>query len=104
MRATHFVIATILFTPCLLLANGGASLDGVPGTGTASASDKGHKTEITIESETLKIDLQQEVAEVEVHYVMHNTGSKAVQQDFFFPVERWGSLPGEEAPAPAGLD
>jgi hypothetical protein len=29
---------------------------------------------------------------VDVRYRMHNTGSK-VQQDFFFPVERWGRNP-----------
>jgi hypothetical protein len=29
---------------------------------------------------------------VAVHYRMHNTGPK-VQQDFFFPVERWGANP-----------
>jgi hypothetical protein len=96
-------IALILIVKVSLYANGGASLEGVPRTGSVSASDKGRKTDIAIESENLKIDLQAETATVEVRYVMHNTGGK-VQQDFFFPVERWGSLPGEETAAPAGLD
>src|SRR5262249_18793923 len=93
------IIGALFVSPSALLANGGASLEGIPGTGSASASDKGHKTEGAIESETLKIDLGPESADVEVHYVMHNTGPKT-QQDFFFPVERWGSLPGEETSAP----
>src|SRR4029077_15754934 len=60
--------------------------------GSASASNKGQKTDVTIENEALKIDLHPEYAAVEVHYRMHNTGPK-VQQDFFFPVERWGKNP-----------
>lgn len=75
-----------------LLANGGAWQTGVPGTGSASASNKGQKTDVTIENETLKIDLHPEYAVVEVHYRMHNTGP-TVQQPFFFPVERWGKNP-----------
>jgi hypothetical protein len=86
-----------------LLGNGGASVEGVPKTGSASATDKARKTEVTIDSENLKIDLHSDVAGVEVHYVMHNTGPK-VQQDFFFPIERWGNLPGEEVSAPPGLE
>ena len=43
-------------------------------------------------TETLKIDLHPEYADVTVRYRMHNTGPK-VQQDFFFPVERWGANP-----------
>src|SRR5437588_8900965 len=50
------------------------------------------KTDVTIESETLKINLHPEYADVELRYRMHNTGPK-VQQDFFFPVERWGKNP-----------
>jgi len=76
----------------ILLANGGAWQTGVPGTGSASASNRGRKTDVTIENETLKIDLHPEYAAVEVRYRMHNTGPK-VQQDFFFPVERWGKDP-----------
>ena len=75
-----------------LLANGGAWQSGVPGTGTASASNKSQKTDVTIENETLKIDLHPDYADVTVHYRTHNTGAK-VQQDFFFPVERWGENP-----------
>jgi hypothetical protein len=75
-----------------LLANGGAWQTGVPGTGSASASNQNRKTDVTIEDERLKIDLHPEYAVVEVHYRMHNTGPK-VQQEFFFPVERWGKNP-----------
>jgi hypothetical protein len=73
-----------------LLANGGAWQTGVPGTGSASA--KNRKTDVTIEDETLKIDLHPEYASVDVHYRMRNTGPK-VEQEFFFPVERWGENP-----------
>lgn len=103
MKRTFLTALLCLAGPGGLFPNGGASLEGVPRTGSVSASDKGRKTEITIESENLKIDLHAEMADVEVHYVMHNTGAKT-QQDFFFPVERWGSLPGEEGATPAGLD
>jgi hypothetical protein len=75
-----------------LFANGGAWQTGVPGTGSASASNQNHKTDVTIENENLKIDLHPEYAAVEVHYRMHNTGPK-VEQEFFFPVERWGKNP-----------
>jgi hypothetical protein len=75
-----------------LFANGGAWQTGVPGTGSASASPQGKTTNVRIENEMLKIDLHPEYAAVEVHYRMHNTGPK-VQQDFFFPVERWGKNP-----------
>jgi hypothetical protein len=87
----------------LLLANGGAWQEGVPGTGSASASDKARKTDVIIEDEKLTIDLHTEFAAVEVHYRMRNTGP-AVPQDFFFPVERWGIPPGEETRSPAELD
>ena len=85
-RAFFFVGASIVF------ANGGAWQTGVPGTGNASASKNDRHTDVTIENETLKIDLHSEYAAVEVRYQMHNTGPK-VQQDFFFPVERWGKNP-----------
>ena len=83
LRIAPFVVGT-----STLLANGGAWQTGVPGTGSGSASNKGQKTDVTIENETLKIDLHPEYADVEVRYRMHNAGPK-VQQDFFFPVERW---------------
>ena len=73
-----------------LLANGGAWQTGVPGTGSASA--KNRKTDVKIEDEMLKIDLHPEYASVDVHYRMRNTGPK-VEQEFFFPVERWGENP-----------
>ena len=75
-----------------LFANGGAWQTGVPGTGTATSSPDGKTTNVAIESETLRIDLHPEYADVNVRYRMRNTGPK-VQQDFFFPVERWGKNP-----------
>jgi hypothetical protein len=92
MKKLLLGIASVVVGTSALLANGGAWQTGVPGTGSASASDQNHKTEVTIEDETLKIDLHPEYAAVEVRYRMHNTGPK-VQQDFFFPVERWGKNP-----------
>jgi hypothetical protein len=86
------VIALLVAGTYTLLANGGAWQTGVPGTGSASASKKSQKTDVSIEGETLKIDLHPEYADVEVHYRMHNTGAK-VAQDFFFPVERWEKNP-----------
>ncbi len=103
MKVCLLVIASMIAAAAVLFANGGAWQVGVPGTGTASASDKNHKTDVTIEDETLSINLGSESAAVEVHYRMHNTGKK-VEQDFFFPVERWGTPPGEETRTPAELD
>jgi hypothetical protein len=90
MKKLSLGIASLVVGISTLLANGGAWQAGVPGTGSASA--KNHKTDVTIEDETLKIDLHPDYAAVEVRYRMHNTGPK-VQQDFFFPVERWGKNP-----------
>ena len=85
-------IGSLVVGTYALLANGGAWQTGVPGTGSASASNNNRRTDVTIEDETLKIDLHPDYADVDVRYRMHNTGSK-VQQDFFFPVERWGKNP-----------
>src|SRR5256886_14407586 len=71
-----------------LLGNGGAWQTGVPVTGNAAATDQKKTTNVTIEDEKLTIDLHQEFAAVEVRYRMKNTGGQ-VEQDFFFPVERW---------------
>jgi hypothetical protein len=71
-----------------LLGNGGAWQTGVPVTGNAAATDQKKTTNVTIEEENLTIDLHQEFAAVEVRYRMKNTGGQ-VDQDFFFPVERW---------------
>src|SRR5882757_6769927 len=90
MKKLSLGIASLVVGISTLLANGGAWQAGVPGTGSASA--KNHKTDVTIEDETLKIDLHPDYADVTVRYRMHNTGPK-VQQDFFFPVERWGANP-----------
>src|SRR6478672_13686311 len=91
MKSLWLVLALFVATGSPLFANGGAWQTGIPGTGNASASNKSQKTDVTIESETLKIDLHPEYADVTVRYRMHNTGPK-VQQDFFFPVERWGKI------------
>jgi hypothetical protein len=92
MKNLWLVLALIVVGAPVLFGNGGAWQTGVPGTGAASASNKTKKTDVTIETETLKIDLHPEYADVAVRYRMHNTGPK-VQQDFFFPVERWGANP-----------
>jgi hypothetical protein len=91
-------MASLSFGTYTLLANGGAWQTGVPGTGSASASNKGQRTDVTIEDETLKIDLHPDYADVDVRYRMQNTGPK-VQQDFFFPVERWGKNPDADTDA-----
>src|SRR6266704_4356031 len=85
-------IAPFVVGTSTLLANGGAWQTGVPGTGSASATNTDRHTDVAIENEMLKIDLHPEHAYVTVRYRMHNTGPK-VQQDFFFPVERWGKNP-----------
>src|SRR5215475_2712581 len=92
MKRLSLVLTSFVVGISTLLANGGAWQTGVPGTGSASASNQNRKTDVTIEDETLKIDLHPDYAAVDVHYRMHNTGPK-VQQDFFFPVERWEKNP-----------
>jgi hypothetical protein len=89
MKNLWFALAILVATGSTLFANGGAWQTGVRETGNVSASDKDRHTDVAIENETVKIDLHREYAAVDVHYRMHNTGPK-VQQDFFFPVERWG--------------
>lgn len=103
MKIPLLATVAILATISAVLANGGAWQTGIPATGSASASNTGQSTSVAIESETLKIDLHAEYAAVEVHYRMHNTGPK-MQQDFFFPVERWGKPEGEETTKSADLD
>src|SRR4029077_185762 len=88
MKRLLLAMGSLVIGTSILLANGGAWQSGVPGTGSASASTKRQHTDVAIGNETLKIDLHPEYAEVDVRYRMHNTGPK-VQQDFFFPVERW---------------
>ncbi len=92
MKTPWLAAALLPFICSSVLANGGAWQTGVLGTGSASASTKHQHTDVTIENEALKIDLHPEFADVDVRYRMHNTGPK-VDQDFFFPVERWGKNP-----------
>src|SRR5438093_24824 len=92
MKKLSLGLALLIAGISTLLANGGAWQTGVPGTGSASASNQNRKTEVAIEDEKLKIDLHLDYASVEVNYRMHNTGPK-VEQEFFFPVERWGKNP-----------
>src|SRR3954470_715405 len=79
-----------------LFGNGGAWQTGVPLTGNGAATDQKKTTNVSIEDEKLTIDLHQEFAAVEVRYRMKNTGGQ-VDQDFFFPVERWAESDGEDA-------
>jgi len=81
-------ILSLLLASASLFGNGGAWQTGVPATGNAAATDQKKTTNVTIEDEKLTIDLHQEFAAVEVRYRMKNTGGQ-VDQDFFFPVERW---------------
>lgn len=85
----------LVATPSLL-GNGGAWQTGVLVTGNAAATDQKKATNVTIEDEKLTIDLHHEFAAVEVRYRMKNTGGQ-VEQDFFFPVERWAESDGEDA-------
>ena len=87
-RASIAAILSLFVTTLSLFANGGAWQTGVPVTGNAAATDQKKTTNVTIEEENLTIDLHQEFAAVEVRYRMKNTGAQ-VDQDFFFPVERW---------------
>src|SRR5438128_774547 len=100
MKNLWLALALFVGSGSIVLANGGAWQAGVPATGSASATNKDRHTDVAIENETLKIDLYPEYAAVEVHYRMHNTGPK-VQQDFFFPVERWGKNPDADTDAKA---
>jgi hypothetical protein len=92
MKNLCLAVGLFLTGGSTLLGNGGAWQTGVPATGNATASKNDRHTDVTIENELLKIDLHPEYAEVMVRYRMHNTGPK-VQQDFFFPVERWAPTP-----------
>lgn len=104
MKKSLFATAmTVVVGAASAFANGGAWQEGIPATGSASASDQGKSTNVAIENEILKIDLHAEHAAVEVRYRMHNTGPK-IEQDFFFPVERWDVREGEEAVGPLDLD
>ena len=91
MKNLWLALALLIGSGSTLFGNGGAWQAGIPATGNASASKNDRHTDVTIENETLKIDLHPEYADVNVRYRMHNTGPK-VQQDFFFPVERWGKI------------
>jgi hypothetical protein len=91
MKNLWLALALFVGSGSTLLGNGGAWQAGIPATGNASASKNDQHTDVTIENELLKIDLHPDYADVNVRYRMHNTGPK-VQQDFFFPVERWGRI------------
>jgi hypothetical protein len=92
MKNLWLALALFVGSGSTFFGNGGAWQAGIPATGNASASKNDGHTDVTIENEMLKIDLHPEYADVTVRYRMHNTGPK-VQQDFFFPVERWGANP-----------
>lgn len=96
-----WIVAVSLFfgASSSLFANGGAWQTGVPLTGNTAASDQKKSTNVTIEDEKLTIDLHQEFAAVEVRYRMRNTGEQ-VDQDFFFPLERWAKTETSDAIIP----
>ena len=89
MKNLWLTFGLLVTSGLTLFGNGGAWQTGIIGTGNVRNSDKDRHTDVTIENENVKIDLHREHAAVEVRYRMHNTGPKA-QQEFFFPVERWG--------------
>lgn len=89
MKNLWLTLALFVGSGSILFGNGGAWQTGIIGTGNVRNSDKDRRTDVTIENENVKIDLHREHAAVEVRYRMHNTGPK-VQQEFLFPVERWG--------------
>jgi hypothetical protein len=89
MKNLWITLALFVGSGSILFGNGGAWQTGIIGTGNVRNSNKNRHTDVTIENENVKIDLHREHAAVEVRYRMHNTGPK-VQQEFFFPVERWG--------------
>lgn len=88
MRFLFPIVSFLFLAQTQSFGNGGAWQTGVPVTGNGAASDQKKSTNVTIEDEKLTIDLHQEFAAVEVRYRMRNTGGQ-VEQDFFFPVERW---------------
>jgi hypothetical protein len=94
-RAAIVSLLSLCSASTSLFGNGGAWQTGVPVTGNAAATDEKKITNVAIEDEKLTIDLHQEFAAVEVRYRMKNTGGQ-VDQDFFFPVERWAE-PEDEA-------
>jgi hypothetical protein len=105
-RVCTWVVAVSLFVGAAisLFANGGAWQTGVPLTGNTAATDQKKSTNVTIEEENLTIDLHQEFAAVEVRYRMRNTGEQ-VEQDFFFPLERWAKTEtSDEVVPPTDLD
>jgi hypothetical protein len=95
-RLLILVVSILVFANTRSFGNGGAWQTGVPVTGNAAASDQKKSTNVTIEDEKLTIDLHQEFAAVAVRYRMKNTGGQ-VEQDFFFPVERWAKSDGEDS-------
>jgi hypothetical protein len=88
MRFLFLIVSFLFLAQTPSFGNGGAWQTGVPVTGNGAASDQKKSTNVTIEDEKLTIDLHQEFAAVEVRYRMKNNGGQ-VEQDFFFPVERW---------------
>jgi Bacterial capsule synthesis protein PGA_cap len=68
MRKLSLGFASFVAGISTLLANGGAWQTGVPGIGSAGATNQNHKTDVTTEDETLKIDLHPEYAEVQVRH------------------------------------
>ena len=92
-------MSLLLATAIALFGNGGAWQTGVPLTGNTAATDQKKSTNVTIEDEKLTIDLHQEFAAVEVRYRMRNTGEQ-VEQDFFFPLEKWAKTVTSDAEYP----
>jgi hypothetical protein len=99
LRLWIVVVSLGLLAGSPAFGNGGAWQTGVPLTGNTAATDHKKSTNVTIEEENLTIDLHQEFAAVEVRYRMRNTGEQ-VEQDFFFPLERWAQTTTSDAIIP----
>jgi hypothetical protein len=102
-RFSILAMSLMVLTTSHLFANGGAWQTGVPVTGNGAATDQKKSTNVTIEDEKLTIELHQEFAAVEVRYRMKNTGGQ-VEQDFFFPLERWAESDGEDGGGNTNID
>ena len=81
MKILRHALALLVGAGSTIFGNGGAWQSGVAGTGNASAAKNNRNTDVTIEIETLKIDLHPELHGRDCPVHSHNTGPK-VQQDF----------------------
>jgi hypothetical protein len=75
MKNLWLALALFVGSESTLFGNGGAWQTGIPATGNASASKNERHSDVTIENETLKIDVHPEYADVD-GLPPHSTGPK----------------------------